>query len=81
MFLPGLCLEEVSTAVVQQAGRPVQESQIQAGHMSLGRWQPDIVSISFVKKKISIGPMSVSPPLRLLAGSPQWDPWSEDSVL
>ena len=31
--------------------------------MSLGRWQPDLVCISFTKKKIAIGPeLEVSPP-------------------
>ena len=62
MFLTGLCLKGVPTALVQQAGRSVQESQIQAGQMSLGRWQPDIVGISFVKKMIAIGPEVSLPP-------------------
>ena len=41
MFLTGLYLKEVptSTVLVRQAGRSVQDSQIQAGQMSLGRWQ------------------------------------------
>ena len=54
MFLTGLCLNEVPTALVQKAGLSVQDSQIQAGWMSLGR-QPDIVGPSFMKK-IAIGP-------------------------
>ena len=29
--------------------------------MSLGRWQPDIVCISFAKKKIAIGPEVILP--------------------
>ena len=49
-------LQEVPTAEVQQAGRAVQDSQIQGGQMSLGRWQPDIVCISLAKKKIAVGP-------------------------
>ena len=57
MFLTGLCLNEVPTALVQKAGLSVQDSQIQAGRMSLGR-QPDIVGPSLVKKKIAIGPDS-----------------------
>ena len=56
MYLTGLRLQDVPTAEVQQAGRAVQDSQIQGGQMSLGRWQPDIVCISFAKKKIAIGP-------------------------
>ena len=58
MFLTGLCLKKVLTALVQleQAGRSVQDSQIQASQMSLGRWQPDIVGVSFVKEKIAICP-------------------------
>ena len=55
--LTGLCLIEVPTALVQKAGLSVQDSQIQAGRMSLGR-QPDIVGPSLVKKKIAIGPDS-----------------------
>ena len=61
IFLTGLCLKEVPTALVQQAGRSIQDSQIQAGLMSLGRWQPDIVGMSLAKKTIAIGP-EVSPP-------------------
>ena len=59
MYLTGLHLQEVPTAEVQQAGRAVQDSQIQGGQMSLGRWQPDIVCILLMKKKIA---KSVSPP-------------------
>ena len=56
MFLTGLNLNEVPTALVQQAGRADQDSQFQAGQMSLGRWQPGIVGISLETKKIAIGP-------------------------
>ena len=56
MYLTGFCLQEVLTTEVQQVGRAVQDIQIQGGQMSLGRWQPDIVCISFAKKKIAIGP-------------------------
>ena len=55
VFLIGRCLNEVPTALVQQAGRSVQGSQIQAGRISLGSWQPDIVGISLAKKKVAIG--------------------------
>ena len=60
MFLIGLCLKEVPTELVhcptRSAGQSVQDSQIQADQMSLGRWQPEIVVISLVK--IAIGPDS-----------------------
>ena len=36
MFLTGLCLNKVPTTLVQQAGRAVQDSQIQAIQMNLG---------------------------------------------
>ena len=36
MYLTGLHLQDVPTAEVQQAGRAVQDSQIQGGQMSLG---------------------------------------------
>ena len=56
MYLTGLRLQDVPTVEVQQAGRAVQDFQIQGGQMSLGRWQHDIVCISLAKKKIAIGP-------------------------
>jgi len=56
LFLAALRLQPVDTALVQQAGRAVNNAEMQAGLMSLGNWQPDIVGISFVKKKIAIGP-------------------------
>jgi hypothetical protein len=51
-----LHLKSVPSAIVQQAGRPLKDSDIQAGYMSLGRWHPDILGVSFAKKKIAIGP-------------------------
>ena len=51
-----LHLNSVPSAIVQQAGRPVKDSDIQTGYTSLGRWQPDIFGVSFAKKKIAIGP-------------------------
>ena len=58
--LTGLCRKEVPAALVQQAGpgRSVQDSQIQleAGQMSLDRWQPYIVCILFMKMRITFGP-------------------------
>ena len=44
IYLTGIRLQDVPTVEVQQAGRAIQDSQIQGGH-SLGRWQPDIVCI------------------------------------
>ena len=52
----GLCLALVPTTLVQEAGLEVTDSDIQAGQMSLCNWQPDIVGISFAKRKIAIGP-------------------------
>ena len=51
-----LRLKAVATALVQQTGRAVKDSEIQTGQMCIGRWQPDMVSISFAKRKIAIGP-------------------------
>ena len=52
----GLQLRPVDTALVQQAGRAVKDSEIQARQMSLCSWQPEIICISLAKKKIAIGP-------------------------
>jgi hypothetical protein len=46
----------VPTTFVQEAGQRVTDSDIQAGQMSFSSWQPDIVGISFAKKKIAVGP-------------------------
>jgi hypothetical protein len=46
----------VPTTLVQEAGRAVADSDIQVGHVSLSNLQPDIVGISFAKRKIAIGP-------------------------
>jgi hypothetical protein len=56
MSRKGLRLAPVPTTLVPEAGRAVADSGIQAGHMSLSNWQPDIVSISFVEIKVAIGP-------------------------
>jgi hypothetical protein len=56
MSRTGLSLALVPTTLVQEAGLEVTDSDIQAGQMSLCNWQPDIVGISFAKRKIAIGP-------------------------
>ena len=50
------CLEltPVPTVLVQNSGRPVQESDIAAGSMHLGRWQPDLLLVSYACRKIAI---------------------------
>ena len=52
----GLVLEVVPTAIVLQSGRQVSDSDTTALQMSLGRWQPDFMAISYSTKKIAIGP-------------------------
>jgi len=44
----------VPTVLVQNSGRPVQESDIAAGSMHLGRWQPDLLLVSYTRSKIAI---------------------------
>ena len=56
MSRTGLRLAPVPTTLVQETGRTVTDSDIQAGQMSLGNWQPDIIGISFARRKIAIGP-------------------------
>jgi hypothetical protein len=56
MCRTGFCLAPVPTTLVQEAGREVTDSDMQAGQMSLNDWQPDIVGISFAKRKIAFGP-------------------------
>jgi hypothetical protein len=55
MSRTGLLLAPVPTTLVQETGHAVKGSDIQAGQMSLSNWQPDIVGISFAKRKIAIG--------------------------
>jgi hypothetical protein len=55
MSRTGLSLALVPTTLDQAAGREVTDSDIQAGQMSLCNWQPNIVGISFAKRKIAIG--------------------------
>ena len=46
----------VPTAIVLQSGRQVSDSDTAALQMSLGRWQPDFMAISYSTYKIAIGP-------------------------
>ena len=52
----GLVLELVPTSIVLQSGRQVSDPDTTALQMSLGRWQPDFMAISYSTKKIAIGP-------------------------
>ena len=54
MSRTGLRLNPVPTVLVQNSGRPVQESDIAAGSMHLGRWQPDLLLVSYTRRKIAI---------------------------
>ena len=49
-------LELVPTDVVLQSGRHIPDSEAAAAEMSLVRWQPDFIAISYTSKKIAIGP-------------------------
>ena len=74
--LSGLCLDEVPTALVQKAWRSVQDSQIQAGQVSLGCWQPNILTCSWYlvrEEEDCYRPRSQSP-FRLLADCPLGGP-------
>ena len=58
-------MRPVSSARVRETGRCVSEADLEAGRMSLSRWQPDFVSVSFKAKKIAIlelcRPSDISP--------------------
>ena len=51
-----LVSELVSTAIVLQSGSQVMDSDTAALQMSLGRWQPDFLALSYSTKKIATGP-------------------------
>jgi hypothetical protein len=61
MSRAGLSLAQTPTTLVQEAGLEVTDSDIQAGQISLSNWQPDIVGISFAKRKDAIGPAATIP--------------------
>ena len=54
MLRTGLRMRPVSSARVRETGRYVSEANLKAGRMSLSRWQPDFVAVSFKAKKIAI---------------------------
>jgi ribonuclease HI len=54
MLRTGLRMRPVSSARVRETGRHVSEANLKAGRMSLSRWQPDFVAVSFKAKKIAI---------------------------
>jgi hypothetical protein len=56
MSRTGLCLAPVPITLLQEAGKEVADPDIQAGQMSLSNWQPDIVCISFAKRKNAVDP-------------------------
>ena len=47
-------MRPVSSARVHETGRHVCEADLDAGRMSLSRWQPDFVAVSYAAKKIAI---------------------------
>ena len=56
LSLAELQLKPGVTAPAQQVGQEVKDFELQAGDMSLNRWQPDIFFILFAKKTIAIAP-------------------------
>jgi len=54
MMATQLQMCRVSTALVRQSGRVVRAADEQAGTMSLRRWQPDLLAISYPCHKIAI---------------------------
>ena len=66
----GLDLHKVPTAMAQLAGRIVSDHEIALGHVSVARWQPDLICFSSAQKKIVIGP-EVSLPSDSLPGAIQ----------
>ena len=54
-------LELVPADVVLKSGRHIPDSDAAAAEMSLVRWQPDFIAISYTSKKIAIGPEVCQP--------------------
>ena len=52
----GLALELVPADVVLQSGRHIPDSDAAAAEMSLVRWQPGFIAISYTSKNFAIGP-------------------------
>ena len=49
-------LELVPADVVLKSGRDISDSDAAAAEMSLVRWHPDFIAISYTSKTITIGP-------------------------
>ena len=47
-------MRPVSSVRVRETGRLISDADLEAGRMSLSRWQPDLVAVSFKAKKIAI---------------------------
>ncbi len=54
MLRIGLQMRPVSSARVRETGRCVSEAGLEADRMSLSRWRPDFVAVSFKAKTIAI---------------------------
>ena len=54
MLRTGLRMRPVSSVRVRETGRLISDADLEAGRMSLSRWQPDLVAVSFKAKKIAI---------------------------
>ena len=54
MSRTNLQLSPVPTEMVKSTGRVVRDADIAAGEMSLGRWQPDFLIVSYARKTIAI---------------------------
>jgi len=54
MLATGLQLRRISTAQVQDSGRPVSDADLAAGETAVGRWRPDFLAVSYSLSKIAI---------------------------
>jgi len=54
MLATGLQLRRISTAQVQDSGRPVSEADVVTGETAVGRWRPDFLAVSYSLSKIAI---------------------------
>jgi hypothetical protein len=54
MLATGLQLRRISTAQVQDSGRPVSDADVVTGETAVGRWRPDFLAISYSRSKIAI---------------------------
>ena len=65
MMATQLQMCRVSTALVRQSGQVVRAADEQAGTMSLRRWQPDLLAISYPRHKIAIVELCRPPDVQL----------------